>query len=154
MDFDNAGQYLLPHCALTITARHESMDYGKWITTKRMSQKQDGRFKMVKYIFEEDRLYDCYTLGNSDNNLLPGQRHTGRSDAGGHQGASRAVVENLKARWGLDKPMGEQYVIYLKNLLHGGNWESLIGAPGLTARIRLLRTVFRLLQGWGFRPWC
>ena len=35
-----------------------------------------------------------------------------------------AVVENLNARWGLDKPMGERYVIYLKNLLHGELGES------------------------------
>ena len=48
------GRYLLPRIVrLTITARHESMDYGKWITTKRMSQKQDGRFKMVKYILKK-----------------------------------------------------------------------------------------------------
>ena len=63
-----------------------------------------------------------------------------------------AVVENLKARWGLDKPMGERYVIYLKNLLHGELGESYKIRALL--RIRLLRTVFRLLQGWGFRPWC
>ena len=43
-----------------------------------------------------------------------------------------AVVENLKARWGLDKPMGERYVIYLKNLLHGELGES-YKTPGLTA---------------------
>lgn len=43
-----------------------------------------------------------------------------------------AVAENLKARWGLDKPVGEQYVIYLKNLLHGEMGES-YKTPGLTA---------------------
>ncbi len=43
-----------------------------------------------------------------------------------------AVVENLKARWGLDKPVTEQYVIYLKNLLRGEMGES-YKTPGLTA---------------------
>lgn len=43
-----------------------------------------------------------------------------------------AVVENLKARWGIDKPVHEQYVIYLKNLAHGDMGES-YKTPGLTA---------------------
>ncbi|MEI3193513.1 MAG: hypothetical protein V8S22_06040 [Lachnospiraceae bacterium] len=43
-----------------------------------------------------------------------------------------AVANNLKARWGLDKPLSEQYVIYLKNLLHGQMGES-YKTPGLTA---------------------
>lgn len=29
------------------------------------------------------------------------------------------IMENLKAKYGLDKPLPEQYVIYLKDLLHG-----------------------------------
>lgn len=41
-----------------------------------------------------------------------------------------AVANNLKARWGLDKPVGEQYIIYLKNLLHG-QMESPIRLPAL-----------------------
>lgn len=43
-----------------------------------------------------------------------------------------AVEKNLKAKWGLDKPVPEQYVIYLKNLLHGNMGESYT-TPGLTA---------------------
>jgi len=43
-----------------------------------------------------------------------------------------AVANNLKARWGLDKPVTERYVIYLKNLLHGNLGESMI-SPGVTA---------------------
>ena len=35
-----------------------------------------------------------------------------------------AVVENLKARWGLDKPVFERYLIYLGNLLQGQFGES------------------------------
>jgi oligopeptide transport system permease protein len=43
-----------------------------------------------------------------------------------------AVANNLKARWGLDKPVLERYVIYLKNLLMGNLGES-YKTPGLTA---------------------
>ncbi|MEZ3433627.1 MAG: ABC transporter permease [Lachnospiraceae bacterium] len=43
-----------------------------------------------------------------------------------------AVQKNLEAKWGLDKPLGEQYVIYLKNLIHGNMGESYM-TPGLTA---------------------
>lgn len=43
-----------------------------------------------------------------------------------------AVVENMKARWGLDKPVMEQYFIYLKNLIQGQMGES-YKTPGLTA---------------------
>ncbi|MDD4369188.1 MAG: ABC transporter permease [Oscillospiraceae bacterium] len=43
-----------------------------------------------------------------------------------------AVAANLKAKWGLDKPVGEQYVIYLQNLLQGELGESYT-TPGLTA---------------------
>lgn len=42
------------------------------------------------------------------------------------------VANNLRARWGLDKPVTERYVIYLKNLLHGNLGESMI-SPGVTA---------------------
>ena len=30
-----------------------------------------------------------------------------------------AILENMRAKYGLDKPLSEQYVIYVKNLLHG-----------------------------------
>ena len=43
-----------------------------------------------------------------------------------------AVVENLKARWGLDKPVFERYLIYLRNLLQGQFGES-YKTPGMTA---------------------
>lgn len=43
-----------------------------------------------------------------------------------------AVQKNLEEKWGLDKPLPEQYVIYLKNLLHGNLGESYT-TPGLTA---------------------
>lgn len=43
-----------------------------------------------------------------------------------------AVQKNLEEKWGLDKPVPEQYVIYLKNLLHGNMGES-YKTPGLQA---------------------
>lgn len=43
-----------------------------------------------------------------------------------------AVAKNLEAKWGLDKPLGERYVLYLKNLLKGELGES-YKTPGLTA---------------------
>jgi len=42
------------------------------------------------------------------------------------------VANNLKAKWGLDKPVTERYIIYLKNLMHGNLGESMI-SPGVTA---------------------
>lgn len=43
-----------------------------------------------------------------------------------------AVEANLKVKWGLDKPITERYVIYIKNILHGDLGESM-KSPGLTA---------------------
>lgn len=43
-----------------------------------------------------------------------------------------AVEANLKAKWGLDKPVTERYMIYLNNILHGNLGESM-KSPGLTA---------------------
>lgn len=36
------------------------------------------------------------------------------------------VKENLEKKYGLDKPLGEQYIIYLKNLLKGDLGESMV----------------------------
>lgn len=35
-----------------------------------------------------------------------------------------AVAKNLEAKWGLDKPIGERYVVYVKNFLKGDFGES------------------------------
>ncbi len=43
-----------------------------------------------------------------------------------------AVAKNIRAKWGLDKPVTERYVIYLNNLVHGDLGESM-KTPGLTA---------------------
>jgi len=42
------------------------------------------------------------------------------------------VEHNLRIKWGLDKPIGERYVIYMKNLVSGNLGESM-QTPGLTA---------------------
>ena len=44
----------------------------------------------------------------------------------------KAVADNIRAKWGLNKPVTERYVIYLKNLLHGNLGESMT-KPGVTA---------------------
>ncbi|WP_027629737.1 ABC transporter permease [Ruminiclostridium cellobioparum] len=43
-----------------------------------------------------------------------------------------AVAQNLRVKWGFDKPVTHRYVIYLNNLLHGDFGESM-KTPGLTA---------------------
>lgn len=44
-----------------------------------------------------------------------------------------AVANNLKVKWGLDKPVGERYVIYLKNVVLHGEFGESYKTPGLTA---------------------
>lgn len=44
-----------------------------------------------------------------------------------------AVAENLKVKWGLDKPVGERYVIYLKNIVLHGDFGESYKTPGLSA---------------------
>jgi peptide/nickel transport system permease protein len=44
----------------------------------------------------------------------------------GEKGATNpAIVAAFKARWGLDKPLYVQYLVYMKNLLHGDMGTSL-----------------------------
>ena len=43
-----------------------------------------------------------------------------------------AVAANLEAKWGLDKPLGERYLIYMKNFVQGDFGESYT-TVGLTA---------------------
>ena len=134
------GRYLLPRIVrLTITARISSIRSAllmqcskRWITAKHMNQKQDGRFKMVKYILKKIgymivTLWVILTITFFLVSVIPGDPMQADTKV-----LPEAVVENLKARWGLDKPMGERYVIYLKNLLHGELGES-YKTPGLTA---------------------
>lgn len=43
-----------------------------------------------------------------------------------------AVAKNLEVKWGLDKPVGERYLIYMKNFMQGDFGESYL-TVGLTA---------------------
>lgn len=43
-----------------------------------------------------------------------------------------AVAQNIRVKWGLDKPLGVRYVTYLNQLIHGNLGES-YKTPGLTA---------------------
>ena len=45
--------------------------------------------------------------------LLPGDPFTGEKKI------PEAVMANMMAKYGLDKPVTEQYVLYLGNVLHG-----------------------------------
>lgn len=44
-----------------------------------------------------------------------------------------AVAENIKVKWGLDKPVGERYVLYLKNVVLHGQFGESYKTPGVTA---------------------
>lgn len=44
-----------------------------------------------------------------------------------------AVAENLRVKWGLDKPVGERYVLYLKNIVLHGEFGESYKTPGLSA---------------------
>lgn len=46
-------------------------------------------------------------------NAMPGKPFTGE------KAIPKAVEDNLNKKYGLDKPLGERYVIYLGNLMHG-----------------------------------
>lgn len=87
---------------------------------------------MVKYIFKKIgymivTLWVILTITFFLMNTMPGDATQADTKV-----LPEAVVENLKARWGLDKPVGERYVIYLQNLMHGEMGES-YKTPGLTA---------------------
>lgn len=74
--------------------------------------------------------------------------------------AAQKQYEQLEAKYGLDKPLWEQYIIYMKGLLHGDLGESLIrkgktvvGIIGKTApvtmRLGLTAFVFSMVVGIG-----
>lgn len=80
------GRYLLPRIVRETRS----------VMGKRMSQKQDGRFKMVKYILKKIgymivTLWVILTITFFLVSVIPG-----RSNAGGHQGASRGGCGELK----------------------------------------------------------
>ena len=51
--------------------------------------------------------------------LLPGGPFTGERNI------PEAIMQNLEVKYGLDKPLFEQYGLYLKNLLQGDLGESM-----------------------------
>ena len=98
------GRYLLPRIVrLTITARISStrsallMQCSKrWITAKHMNQKQDGRFKMVKYILKKIgymivTLWVILTITFFLVSVIPGDPMQADTKV-----LPEAVVENLK----------------------------------------------------------
>ena len=95
-------------------------------------EKGERRKKMVKYILKKIvymivTLWIILTATFFLMYTMPGDPTQASSKV-----LPEAVQENLKAKWGLDKPVTEQYVIYLKNLLQGNMGESYT-TPGLTA---------------------
>jgi len=44
-----------------------------------------------------------------------------------------AVAENLRVKWGLDKPVGERYLVYLQNVVLHGDFGESYKTPGVTA---------------------
>ena len=70
----------------------------------------------------------------------------------------QAVFESLNARYGLDKPLGEQYLIYLKNIIRGDLGDSMYsnaetvndmirrGAP-VSARLGLQAFIIAMIIG-------
>lgn len=95
-------------------------------------EKGERRKKMVKYILKKIiymivTLWIILTATFFLMYTMPGDPTQASSKV-----LPEAVEKNLKAKWGLDKPVTEQYVIYLKNLIQGNMGESYT-TPGLTA---------------------
>lgn len=74
--------------------------------------------------------------------------------------AAQKQYEQLNAKYGLDKPLGEQFVIYMKGLLHGDLGESLIkkgksvteiigNTAPVTMRLGLTAFAFSMVVGIG-----
>ena len=73
---------------------------------------------MVKYILKRVgysliTLFVLITVTFFLMQLLPGDPFTGEKKI------SEAIMANMMAKYGLDKPVTEQYVLYLGNVLHG-----------------------------------
>lgn len=63
--------------------------------------------------------------------LIPGD--PARTMAGEH--ASKEVLEEMRAKWGLDKPLPEQYIIWLKNALRGDLGRSILTHENITTEL-------------------
>ena len=70
---------------------------------------------------------------------------------------SPAVIATLEARYNLDKPVGEQYVLYMKNLLHGDwgislhsgrpIWDDMIGKFSVSAKLGGRAAILAIIIG-------
>jgi len=58
---------------------------------------------------------------------------------------SPATIEALNARYNLDKPVGTQFILYLKGLLHGDFGVSLKNGRDITA---IIGESFPISQSW------
>ncbi|MCR4830533.1 MAG: ABC transporter permease [Pseudobutyrivibrio sp.] len=68
-----------------------------------------------------------------------------------------AVIKQLEERYNLDKPLGEQYVIYIKNLLHGDwgvslktgrpIWSDMINKFGVSAKLGVRAAIIAIIVG-------
>lgn len=74
------------------------------------------RFVLLAFV-----LFGLITFTFFISHILPGD--PARLHAGHH--ATREAMEAITRRWGLDKPLWQQYVIYLKSLLRGDMGDSL-----------------------------
>lgn len=66
-------------------------------------------------------IFGLFTFTFFISHILPG--NPARLHAGHH--ATREAIEAITRRWGLDKPVWEQYIIYLKGLVRGDLGDSL-----------------------------
>lgn len=70
---------------------------------------------------------------------------------------SAAVIATLEARYNLDKPVGEQYVLYMKNLLHGDwgvslhsgrpIWADMISKFSVSAKLGGMAAIIAIILG-------
>jgi len=48
---------------------------------------------------------------------------------------TKEVLEEMRAKWGLDKPLPEQYIIWLKNALRGDLGRSILTHENITTEL-------------------
>ena len=79
---------------------------------------------MFKYIIKENWSCDCNNLGSCDHYLLSDESGTGWWFLS-EKAVSPKAMAALEAKYGLDKPLFEQYITYLTDALHGDFGDSL-----------------------------
>ena len=88
-----------------------------------------GRLAVVPFL-----LLGIVTVAFCISRLIPADPLA--SLVGERQMNNEAVVAAAKARWGLDKSIPEQYVVYVKNLLHGDLGTSFRTKKSVTSDLR------------------